>query len=379
LGLRARRLRAAFSSVGICIGIAAIVGVLGVSQSSQADLLAQIDKLGTNLLTVESQRSFNGSEGPLPLTAPSMIGVVTGVQAVTPTAELPGGVYRTDLVPSYLSSAVNLRATETSLLTTLQGDLLAGAFLNAATARYPTVVLGYAAAQALGIDNLRSPVRIFAAGRWFSVVGILEPLQLAPEIDRSVLIGIPFAMAELGFNGFPTRLYIRAVPERVTAVSGLLGRTANPQNPDQVLVTRPSDALAARLAVSSSGTALFVGLGAIALLVGGIGVANVMVIAVLERRSEIGLRRALGATRGQVGAQFLVEALFLSLLGGTGGVLLGAAFTFSYAFVAGYQPLVPAIAGWGGLVAAILIGAIAGLYPALRAARLSPTDALRTV
>jgi putative ABC transport system permease protein len=379
LGLRARRLRAGFSSVGICIGIAAIVGVLGVSQSSQADLLAHIDNLGTSLLTVESQRSFNGSEGALPLTAPSMIGVVNGVQAVTPTAELAGGVYRTDLVPNYLGSGVNLRATATSLLATLQGRLLAGDFLNTATSHYPTVVLGHSAAQALGVDRLGSPVRIFAAGRWFSVVGILQPLQLAPEIDRSVLVGIPFATAELGFDGFPTRLYVRAAPERVTAVSVLLGRTANPQNPDQVLVTRPSDVLAARLAVSNSGTALFVGLGAIALLVGGVGVANVMVIAVLERRSEIGLRRALGATRGQVGAQFLVEALFLSLLGGLGGVALGAAVTFGYAFVAGYPPLIPAVAGWGGLGAALLIGAVAGLYPALRAARLSPTEALRTV
>ena len=279
-----------------------------------------------------------------------------------------------------MSSAVNLRATETSLVTTLQGDLLAGAFLNAATARYPTVVLGYAAAQALGIDNLRIAGPDLRLRAWFSVVGILEPLQLAPEIDRSVLIGIPFAIAELGFDGFPTRLYVRAVPERVTAVSPLLGRTANPQNPDQVLVTRPSDALAARLAVSSTGTALFVGLGAIALLVGGIGVANVMVIAVLERRSEIGLRRALGATRGQVGVQFNSRGAVPFAAGGQWRApWSGVHLSLTTPSLPATDPLVPAIAGWGGLVAAILIGAIAGLYPALRAARLSPTDALRTV
>jgi putative ABC transport system permease protein len=274
---------------------------------------------------------------------------------------------------------VNLRATDTSLLATLQGSVLAGSFLNAATARYPTVVLGYAAAQALGVDSLAAPVRIFAAGRWLSVAGILKPVELAPEIDRSVLVGLPFASTGLGFDGYPTRIYVRALPERVSQVSVLLARTANPEQPDRVKVTRPSDALTARLAASSSGTVLFVGLGAIALLVGGIGVANVMVIAVLERRSEIGLRRALGATRGQVGVQFLVEALLLSLLGGAAGVGLGAAVTVGYAYVAGFEPLVPAVAGWGGLAAAVLIGAIAGLYPALRAARLSPTDALRTV
>jgi putative ABC transport system permease protein len=379
LGLRARRLRAAFSAVGICIGIAAIVGVLGVSQSSQAELIAQIDRLGTSLLTVESQRSFNGTEGPLPLSATPMLGVVGGVQAVTPTAELPGSVFRTDLVPAYLSSGVDLRATDTSLLATLQGSVLAGSFLNAATARYPTVVLGYAAAQALGVDSLAAPVRIFAAGRWLSVVGILKPIELAPEIDRSVLVGLPFATTDLGFDGYPTRIYVRALPERVDSVSLLVARTANPEQPDRVKVTRPSDALTARLAVSSTGTLLFVGLGAIALLVGGIGVANVMVIAVLERRSEIGLRRALGATRGQVGAQFLFEALLLSLLGGAAGVGLGSLVTVGYAYLAGFEPLVPAVAVWGGLAAALLIGAVAGLYPALRAARLSPTEALRTV
>jgi putative ABC transport system permease protein len=379
VGLRARRLRAAFSAAGIGIGIAAMVGVLGASQSSQADLIAQIDRLGTSLLTVESQRSFNGSEGPLPLSAPTMISVIGGVQAVTPTAELPGNVYRTDLVPSYLSSGINLRASDPSLLATLQGRLLAGTFLNAATAHYPAVVLGHDAAQALGVDSLAAPVRIFAAGRWLSVAGVLEPVELAPEIDRSVLVGLPFAASELGFDGYPTRIYVRAAPERVAEVSLLLARTANPEQPDQVKVTRPSDVLTARLAVASSGTVLFVGLGAIALLVGGIGVANVMVIAVLERRSEIGLRRALGATRGQVGAQFLVEALLLSLLGGLGGMALGVAFTAGYAFVAGFNPQVPAVALWGGPGAALLIGAVAGLYPALRAARLSPTEALRTV
>jgi putative ABC transport system permease protein len=308
-----------------------------------------------------------------------MIGVVDGVQAVTPTAELPGSVFRTDLVPSYLTSGVNLRATDLSLLGTLQGSLAAGSFLNAATNRYPTAVLGYAAARALGVSDLRAPVRIFAAGRWLSVVGILQPVELAPEIDQSVLVGLPFANSDLGFDGFPTRLYVRATPERVAAVSQLLALTANPEQPDRVKVSRPSDALTARLAVSTAGTALFVGLGAVALLVGGVGVANVMVISVLERRSEIGLRRALGATRGQVGMQFLVEALLLAVIGGLAGIGLGAAATVGYAFVAGYYPVIPLIAAWGGLAAAVGIGGLAGVYPAVRAARLSPADALRSV
>ena len=378
-GLRARRLRAVFSALGICIGIAAIVGVLGVTRSSEADLLAQIDRLGTNLLTVERGQGVGGDEGPLPLTAPPMIGVLPGVQRVSSTAVLPGGVYRTDQVPVFETGGIGLRATDTALLQTLQAAVLEGVFLNAATAHYPVVVLGYGAAQALGIGTLEQPVRIWTAHRWLAVAGILQPVQLAPEIDRSVLVGLDYATAELGFDGFPTRLYVRADPDRVGAISRVLARTVNPQNPDRVTVTRPSDALAARVAVQGSATALFVGLGGVALLVGGVGVANVMVISVLERRSEIGLRRALGATRLQVGAQFLSESLLLSALGGGAGVLLGAMVTAAYATQQGWSIVVPLLAVWGGLGAAVAIGGVAGLYPALRAARLAPTDALRSV
>jgi len=378
LGLRIRRLRAALSALGICIGIAAIVGVLGITQSSESELVAQIDRLGTNLLTVQNGRGVNGAEGTLPQSAPAMIGHMAGVEHVSATALLSPSVYRTDRVPAFETGGIGVRAADNSLLAALDGSVLHGTYLNAATSQYPAAVLGFSAAQYLGIDRLDVPARVWVGGRWFVVVGILNRMPLAPEIDQSVLVGWPEAESQLGFNGYPTRIYVRAATDQVMAVDNLLAATANPESPDQVAVSRPSDALAARIAVVSSSTTLILGLGAIALLVGGVGIANVMFISVLERRSEIGLRRALGATRGHIAIQFLAESLLLSSLGGAVGVAGGLAATAAYATLLGWSILVPPLAIWTALAAAVLIGAAAGLYPAVRAARLSPTEALRS-
>ena len=379
VGLRSRRLRTALSTLGIALGIAAIVAVLGITRSSQSELLARVDRLGTNLLTVATGADRGGTEVPLPTTAATSVARTEGVTRVTATAELPGvAVFRTDRVPAGRTGGLEVRATDPSLLTTLDGRLAAGAFLTGATARYPVVVLGHQAAAGLGIDRIDPATRIWLGGRWFTVAGILRPLELAPEIDRAALIGTPAASA-FGYTGHPTRLYLRADTGRVDATSTLLARAVSPENPEAVDVTRPSDVLESRLLIAGSTTTLLLGLGAVALLVGGIGIANVLVISVLERRGEIGLRRALGATRPHIAAQFLLEALLLSVLGGLTGVLLGTLITFTAAAARGWHPEIPTTAITAGLAAAVLIGALAGLYPATRAARLPPTEALRTV
>jgi putative ABC transport system permease protein len=380
VGLRTRKLRAALSALGIAIGVAAIVAVLGLSASSQAGLLAEIAKLGTNLLTVQNGQDFTGATAELPLAAPAMIAHLPGVTSVQDTGTVSGvSAYRSPLIPSIETNALQVQAASLGLPATVGTSMARGAYLNAATAREPVAVLGAAAAQRLGIDKIWPGERIWAGGMWFYLTGILKPAVLAPEIDSSVLVGFPAAETYLGLDGHPSTIYLRAATSQVRSVDALLGAQANPENPQQVNVSQPSAALTAQAAAKGAFSTLFLGLGAVALLVGAIGVANIMVISVLERRSEIGLRRALGATKGHIRTQFLSEAILLALAGGVAGVAAGVAATAIYAHTKGWATVIPPLAWAGGLAAAIIIGALAGLLPALRAARLSPTQALWTL
>jgi len=374
LGLRGRPLRAVLSGLGIAIGVAAMVAVLGIGAASQAQLLAKIASLGTNLLTVEPGQNLLGRQTPLPDGAVEMIKRIGPVLSATATGTVQGAtVRRTDKIDPRESQGIEVDAVRLDLLATLGGRPAAGTWLNQATARYPAVVLGSTAAQLLGTEPGR---RVFISGQWFTVVGILDPLELAPEINTAALVGWDVATGRLGFDGHPTRVYTRSVDESVEAVRGVLARTANPQDPDGVKVSRPSDALTAQLAAKNTFGSLLIGLGAVSLLVGGVGVANTMIISVLERRQEIGLRRALGARRRQILLQFLTEAVALSLLGGLAGVAIGLAVVAVYATYQGWPIVVPATAIGGGVAASVVIGAVAGLYPAMRAGRLPPTEAL---
>jgi putative ABC transport system permease protein len=379
VGVRTRPLRAALSALGIAIGVGAMVAVLGLSASNRAGLLAEIDRLGTNLLTVQNGQSLFGDTAELPVAAPSMVRRIGAVTSVAETGATDAHVYRSPLIPSIVTGGLEVQAASVNLLPAVGTTVARGRFLNAATAREPVAVLGASAAQRLGIDRVLPGERVWLGGQWFYVAGILAPAVLAPEIDDSVLVGFPAAHRYLGFDRHPTTIYVRARTDQVAAVQSVLARTADPEHPEETNVSQPSAALVARAEAKSALTGLFLGLGAVALLVGGVGVANIMVISVLERRSEIGLRRALGARRGQIRSQFVSEALILSGLGGACGVLLGVVATAVYASTQGWAIVVPALGWAGGLGAALAIGAVAGLLPALRAARLSPTEALRTV
>jgi putative ABC transport system permease protein len=379
VGLRTRKLRAALSALGIAIGVAAIVAVLGLSQSAEAGLLAQINALGTNFLTVANGQTVFGQNAELPVAAPAMVQRIRGVAAVQYTGEVSNvSTYRSPLIPSIDTNALTVQATSLGLLSDIRDKPARGKFLNAATAQEPVAVLGAIAAQRLGIDRVFSGERIWLDNQWFYVAGILNQAEYASDIDTSVLVGFPAAEKYLGFDGHPSTIYVRTVNTlaQVDSVQALLAKAANPEDPSQVDVSQPSQALTARAETQSALNGLFLGLGAVALLVGAIGVANIMVISVLERRSEIGLRRALGATRGHIRVQFLSEAVLLSLIGGAIGVGVGALAVAIYTYLKGEATVIPAEALVGGIGAAIVIGAVAGLMPALRAARMSPTQAL---
>jgi putative ABC transport system permease protein len=376
LGVRTRKIRAGLSALGIAIGVAAMVAVLGLSASSEAGLLAEIDSLGTNLLTVSNGQTFSGDTAALSTSAPAMIGRVSGVAKVEYTGSTTASVYRSPLIPSFRGGGISVLAASHDLPAVVGTKLAQGRSLNSATGTEPVCVLGAAAAQRLGIDRIYAGERLWLGGQWFYVVGILGQGLLTPEIDSAVLVGFPAAERYLGFDGHPSTIYVRAQTDQVATVQSLLAATANPENPAEVDVSRPSAALLARAAAAGALNGLFLGLGAVSLLVGAVGVGNIMLISVLERRSEIGLRRALGATRGHIRIQFLAEALLLALLGGVVGMAAGAAATAVYAAMHGWSIVIPPVAWGGGLGAALLVGAVAGLLPALRAARMSPTEAL---
>jgi putative ABC transport system permease protein len=377
-GLRTRRFRAVLSAIGITIGIATLVGILGLSESGSADLIKELDALGTNLLTVQAGEGFQAGQVSLPTDAAAMIKRIGPVYEVATISRVSGGVFRNDLIGDGRTRGITIFAGDLNLLKAQRGSLKAGAYLTDTTSEFPTVVLGSVAAERLGISEILGDQKIMVGDIWFTVVGILNRLPLAADLDRGAIIGYGAAEKFLDHDDPADVIYVRAYPEHVNDVRSVMAATVNPQNPEEVQVSRASDVLEARAAATTTFTNLFVGLGAVALLVGGVGIANVMVMAVIERRNEIGLRRALGATRFHIASQFLTESLLLSTIGGFAGILIGVLATSVFTIIKDWVLVIPGYAIAGGMISSILIGGLAGFYPALRAANLSPTEALRT-
>lgn len=369
-------MRTLLTTVGIAIGIAAMIGVLGISSSSKAALLQRIDDLGTNLLAVQAGQSVFGEAAKLPEEAPAMVRRIPPVEQAAAVSAVDASVRRTNLIPSTETSGIRLLAAEPELMDTLQATVNQGRFIDEATGQVPAIVLGAVAAERLGITGLADGPMVYLNGHWFNVVGILDRMELNPDLDRAAFIGYPVAKSLFDTETNATTIYLRSDPDQVDGVRAMLARTANPESPNEVQVSRPSDALEAKAAVDTNLTRLLLGLAVVALLVGGVGIANVMVISVLERRSEIGLRRALGAKRSHIAGQFVAESLLLSVLGGVTGVVLGAGITYVYATRQGWTLDIPLGALAAGVVGALVVGAVAGLYPAIRAAGMDPAEAV---
>ncbi len=377
-GIKTRKLRSALSALGITIGIAALIGVLGLSASGSADLMKSLDALGTNLLTIRAGEGFGQNQSELPSTAPKMIGRINPVYEVSTVSKVTGSVYRNDLIDDGRTKGIAIFAVDLNLIRAQRGTINEGSYLSEITAKYPMVVLGSVAAERLGINQVSTEQKIWLGKKWFTVVGILDPLPLAADLDRGALIGYDVANELLDHDGNIDVIYVRALPEYIEDVRSVMATTVNPENPEEVQVSRASDVLQARVAADNTFTNLFIGLGAVSLLVGGIGIANVMVIAVIERRNEIGLRRALGATKFHIATQFITESLSLSLIGGAAGILSGILITSVYAATRDWAIVVPLYSVTAGLLASLFIGGLAGFYPAIRAANMPPTEALRT-
>lgn len=377
-GLRTRPGRVVLSALGIAIGIAAMIAVVGISSSSKAKVDQVLDALGTNVLTASKAQGF-GETPPLPDTALESVlrqDDVESAAAVGTVAD--GAVYRNEFIPEPETKGIGVLAAWGDVPKVLGGVFSSGRWIDDAPDAPPQVVLGAGAAEALGIDRVDADTRVWTGGKWVQVVGVLEPIQLADDLDNQVFV--PRGLAQqLGFDGAPSSVYTRVDPERVEQARDVLAGAIRPGSPQDVGVTRPSDALAAKNATDESFTGLLVGIGGVALLVGGIGVANTMVITVLERRAEVGVRRALGARRRNIRDQFLVESLLLSFLGGVAGVVIGVGVTIAFAVGQGWPIAIPLWAVAGGLGATVVIGGVSGLYPAARAARIPPTSALAAV
>jgi putative ABC transport system permease protein len=376
-GVRARKGRATLTSIGIGIGIAAIVAVSGISASGRADLLSTLESLGTNLVKASPQAGFFGTQEELPKGVLGMVERIGPVQEVTSTTQTDLLVRRSNFISEFEGGGISTIVTSAELLDVIGGNLIDGRFIEDGLSDIPVTVLGNVTAQRLGINNLSTPTKILIENEWFGVVGILEELKIHPDLDRSVFIGYGVAKTLFDIDEEPTTIYLRANPTFIEDVVEVLAPSMNPENPDQVEVTRPSDALEAQQAAEEAFTNLLLGLGSVALLVGGVAIANVMVMSVLERRMEIGVRRSIGATRREIRYQFLLESIVLSGIGGLVGVLLGTAITLGYT---NYTNIVFSIPVWqifGAVLLALLIGAISGVYPAIKASKIQPAEAVR--
>ncbi len=380
-GLTSRKLRTALTALGISIGIASLISIQGITEANQADARAEIDALGSDFLYITPGTGITEDAVLLP-DAPAMLDThLTDLEYVAALYPVDARARRNELIPEAQTGGVTVSAVTSAdldLLEPVNGSVDLGRFHDPTSVEVPSVVLGSLAAERLGIRHLTGHPTINISGTNFSVIGVLDEFEtLNTDLNRTAIIGLTVAVELFETADNPGAIYAQVRPEQLDEVRDLIPAQANPFAPGEVAVSRPTEALEIREVIDETFARILQALALIVLAVGGIGIANIMVISVIERRGEIGLRRSLGATRRHIASQFIVESTVLSLLGGVLGVAIGVAIVIGYARYKDFQAIIPWFWLTIGVAAAFALGAIAGLYPAWRASRLDPAEAVR--
>ncbi len=379
-GIRARKVRTLLIMLGPIVGVAAMVGAVGLTESAKGDLKARLAELGTNLITAEAGSSFGQQNPTLPKSAVSRVKAIESVERASAVAEVQGVV----TLPSaagesyYQTFPVPVLASDDKLPEVLEVPIRSGRWLATSDGanKSRAVVLGGGLAEEYGV--LPGEIRtVRLNGIDYGVIGVLDRVPLEPSLDNAAFVTQWAAKHDFATDGAPTKMYVRARPGTTEATSKAIPTAVSLGSSDSVTTKIPSDALeaSARADKTLQQTALFAGL--LALAVGGLGIANVMSISVIQRSSEIGIRRALGSTRALIAMQFLLEALFVGLVGGVIGAVIGVGIVYMVSAIAGWVVVIDyaKMPIWIGL--AVAVAAIAGLYPSVKAARLEPLETLR--
>tara|TARA_B100000959_G_scaffold220128_1_gene232587 strand:- start:364 stop:1551 length:1188 start_codon:yes stop_codon:yes gene_type:complete len=380
-GLTARKVRTLLIMLGPVLGAAGIVAAVGLNESAKGDVRQTLERLGTNLIVASADGSFSAGEAPtLPEDAVervmnvSTVDRVAGITEIGSLTVLPsqGGkdFFRTIPVPVLTS--------DQNLLTVLDAQMLYGRFVNGADEDniFRSAVIGQDLAN--DYQYLPGEVRtIDVDGETYGIVGVLEKVDLVPKLDTAVIIPKSAAEEDFDVEQKPTTLYVRATEGNVDSTADALPMAINLGGNEAVTVAVPSDLLEAQGAVDTTLRNILFLMGGLALLVGGVGIANVMSISVIQRSGEIGIRRALGHTKMTIALQFVLEALFVGVLGGIVGVVTGVSVIYLVSSILGWIATlnIPLFLVAGGM--ALIVSVIAGLYPAWKAARLEPLETLR--
>jgi putative ABC transport system permease protein len=379
-GLMARKVRTFMILLGPMIGVASMLGAVGLTESAKGALQVQLAKLGTNLIIAQAGGSFGSQNPTLPGDAVSRFDAVSSVISAAATTNLSGVVSLPVLGAAdyYTAFPVPVRAADDNLPSVLQVPILDGRWLDRADSRLHllSVVLGSGIAKQYGY--LPGEIRTIRLNNTnFGVVGVLGPVPLDPTLDNAAFVPQWAARHYFGTNGQPNELYVRTKSGTTEATAADLPTAISLGGPDQVSTQVPSNVLAAQAQANKTLQKVALLAGLLVLTVGGLGIANVMSISVIQRSAEIGIRRAVGHSRSKIATQFLLESLFVGLLGGAIGVLIGIGAVYLVSSVEhwvveiGYGQ----IPIWMGL--ALLVAVIAGLYPSIKAARLEPLETLR--